>query len=239
MLKMRACKENRMEPLMEITTQKLVNWTWRWALLALGMFVAASGIACVAQAQLGTTPISSTPYVLADIMGLTFGETTFIVNVVFVFLQWVMLRKLFHLTNLCQIPSVFVFGLFIDFGMRLFAPAAALAVEAGWFAQAGMSLLGNVILALGIVMQVESKTLVQPGEGVVLAASVCFKRPFGTVKIVNDVLLVILAVILGLVFLGAPDGVREGTLASAVMVGLCVKGWYWLLAKMKGGATKS
>ena len=94
MLKMRACKENRMEPLMEITTQKLVNWTWRWALLALGMFVAASGIACVAQAQLGTTPISSTPYVLADIMGLTFGETTFIVNVVFVFLQWVMLRKL-------------------------------------------------------------------------------------------------------------------------------------------------
>ncbi len=219
---------------MPITAKKVVNWTWRWALLALGMLVAACGIACVAQAQLGTTPISSTPYVLADILHLTFGETTFIVNVIFVFLQWVMLRKLFRMTNLYQIPSVFVFGLFIDFGMRLFAPLAAGAVEAGWFAQAGMSLAGNVLLSLGIVMQVESKTLVQPGEGVVLAASVCFKKPFGTVKIVNDVLLVILAVILGLVFLGAPDGVREGTLVSAVMVGLCVKGWYRLLALVRG-----
>ncbi len=219
---------------MEITAKKLGNWTWRWALLALGMFVSACGIACVAQSQLGTTPISSAPYVLADILGLTFGETTVIVNVVFVFLQWVMLRKLFHFTNLCQIPSVWVFGLFIDLGMRLFVPAAALAVEAGWMAQAGMSLLGNVILSLGIVMQVESKTLVQPGEGVVLAASVCFKKSFGTIKIVNDVLLVVLAVILGLGFLGSVDGVREGTLASAVMVGLCVKGWYRLLNKMRG-----
>lgn len=219
---------------MPITAKKVANWTWRWALLALGMLVAACGIACVAQAQLGTTPISSTPYVLAGILHLTFGETTFIVNVIFVFLQWVMLRKLFRMTNLYQIPSVFVFGLFIDFGMRLFAPLAAGAVEAGWFAQAGMSLAGNVLLSLGIVMQVESKTLVQPGEGVVLAASVCFKKPFGTVKIVNDVLLVILAVILGLVFLGAPDGVREGTLVSAVMVGLCVKGWYRLLALVRG-----
>ena len=211
---------------MQLNFGKSIRLAGRWGLLALGMFTAACGIACVAQAQLGTTPISSTPYVLAAITGLTFGQTTFLVNVVFVFLQWVMLQKLFHWTTLWQIPSVWVFGLFIDLGMGLFAPAAAGAAALGWWAQAAMSLIGNVILALGIVMQVESKTLVQPGEGVVLAASVRFKKSFGNMKIVNDVLLVILAVILGLVFLGGPVGVREGTLVSAVMVGLCVKGWY-------------
>lgn len=222
---------------MTVTAQKLKSWTGRWSLLVLGMFFSSCGIACVAQAQLGTTPISSTPYVFADITGLTFGQTTFIVNVVFVFLEWVMLRKLFPLTNLCQIPSVWVFGLFIDLGMRLLAPTASWAVSQGWAAQAVMSLAGNVILALGIVMQVESKTLVQPGEGVVLAASVRFKKPFGSLKIVNDVLLVILAVVLGVVFLGGPDGVREGTLVSALMVGLCVKGWYWLLACVRKPAS--
>lgn len=223
---------------MTVDFEKSVKLAGRWGLLGLGMFTAASGIACVAQAQLGTTPISSTPYVLATITGLTFGQTTFLVNVVFVFLQWVMLQKLFHWTTLWQIPSVWVFGLFIDLGMGLFAPAAAGAAALGWWAQAAMSLAGNVILALGIVMQVESKTLVQPGEGVVLAASVRFKKPFGNMKIVNDVLLVILAVILGLVFLGGPVGVREGTLASAVMVGLCVKGWYRVLAWVRPNREK-
>ena len=113
--------------------------------------------------------------------------------------------------------------------MQLFASAAQWAAASGWWAQMLMSLTGNVILAVGIVMQVESKTLVQPGEGVVLAASVRFKKPFGNMKIVNDVLLVLLALVLGFAFLGGPVGVREGTLVSAVMVGLCVKGWYRLL----------
>lgn len=218
---------------MTVDFEKSAKFAGRWGLLGLGMFTAASGIACVAQAQLGTTPISSTPYVLAAITGLTFGQTTFWVNVFFVFMQWVLLRKLFHWKTLWQIPSVWVFGLFIDLGMQLFASAAQWATASGWWAQMLMSLTGNVILALGIVMQVESKTLVQPGEGVVLAASVRFKKPFGNMKIVNDVLLVLLALVLGFVFLGGAVGVREGTLVSAVMVGLCVKGWYRLLNEVR------
>ena len=215
---------------MTVDFEKSVKLAGRWGLLGLGMFTSASGIACVAQAQLGTTPISSTPYVLAAITGFTFGQTTFWVNVFFVFMQWVLLRKLFHWKTLWQIPSVWVFGLFIDLGMQLFASAAQWDTASGWWAQMLMSLTGNVILALGIVMQVESKTLVQPGEGMVLASSVRFKKSFGNMKIVNDVLLVLLALVLGFAFLGGPVGVREGTLVSAVMVGLCVKGWYRVLS---------
>ena len=66
-----------------------------------------------------------------------------------------------------------------------------------------------------------------------LAASVRFKKPFGNMKIVNDVLLVLLALVLGFAFLDGPVGVREGTLVSAVMVGLCVKGWYRLLKEVR------
>lgn len=205
---------------------KIVSLTLRWGILAVGMFLSACGIACVALAGLGTTPISSLPYTLCPITGLTFGQTTVIVNVVFVFMEWVFLQKLFHLTNLCQIPSVWVFGLFIDLAMHLLQGVAATVDSFGYPAMLAMSLIGNAILGLGIVLQVESKTLVQPGEGVVLAASVRFKKAFGNVKIFNDCFLVALAAAVGLAYLGTVYGIREGTLISAVMVGLCVKFWY-------------
>lgn len=71
-------------------------------------------------------------------------------------------------------------------------------------------LLGNLFLAFGIYWQAASKTIVQPGEGMVLAFSVVLRKSFGTIKIWNDVTLVLLAVILGFVFLGHVAGVREG-----------------------------
>ena len=75
-------------------------------------------------------------------------------------------------------------------------------------------LLGNLFLAFGIYWQAASKTIVQPGEGMVLAFSVVLRKSFGTIKIWNDVTLVLLAVILGFVFLGHVAGVREGTVQS-------------------------
>ena len=76
-----------------------------------------------------------------------------------------------------------------------------------------------------------SKTIVQPGEGMVLAVSVVLRKSFGTIKIWNDVTLVLLAVILGFVFLGHVAGVREGTVVSAFLVGFLIKGITALRAK--------
>ena len=110
----------------------------------------------------------------------------------------------------------------------------------GWTARIGddpytirflWGLLGNLFLALGIYWQVASKTIVQPGEGMVLAFSVVLRKSFGTVKIWNDVTLVLLAVLLGFVFLGHVAGVREGTVVSAFLVGFLIKGITALRAK--------
>lgn len=95
-------------------------------------------------------------------------------------------------------------------------------------------LLGNLFLAFGIYWQVASKTIVQPGEGMVLAFSVVLRKSFGTVKVWNDVTLVLLAVILGFVCLGHVAGVREGTVVSAFLVGFLIKGIAALRAKWSG-----
>ena len=205
----------------------LLGLAGRWLLLVWGMLVATAGIVFITRAGLGTTPISTVPFTVGEITGLTFGEATFAVNILFVLVQWVLLRSRFHYSSFFQIPIVSVFSWFIDLHM-------------GWTAWIGddpyvvrflWGLLGNLFLALGIYWQVASKTIVQPGEGMVLAFSVVLRKSFGTVKVWNDVTLVLLAVVLGFVFLGHVAGVREGTVVSAFLVGFLIKGISALRAK--------
>lgn len=205
----------------------LLGLAGRWLLLVWGMLVATAGIVFITRAGLGTTPISTVPFTVGEITGLTFGEATFAVNILFVLVQWALLRSRFHYSSFFQIPIVSVFSWFIDLHM-------------GWTAWIGddpyvvrflWGLLGNLFLAFGIYWQVASKTIVQPGEGMVLAFSVVLRKSFGTIKIWNDVTLVLLAVILGFVCLGHVAGVREGTVVSAFLVGFLIKGIAALRAK--------
>lgn len=191
----------------------------RCALLLLGIAAAALGIALTTCAGLGTTPISTVPYTVSAITGLSFGTTTFLLNLCFVLGQMALLRRSFPLWNLLQIPAVFVFGAAIDLAMALVSPHSA----ASWLPGLAMSLAGNVVLAVGIVLQIRSRTIVQPGEGIVLALSVTLRRPFGSVKVANDVVLSLAAALLGWAVLGHVVGLREGTLISAVLVGVLVK----------------
>lgn len=196
-----------------------VGLVLRFGLLFVGMFFSALGIAFVTTAEIGTTPISTVPLVAAEITHTTFGTATFFVNLLFVAAQFALLRRKCPIWNLTQVAAVFFFSIFIDFSMGLLANYH----PSNYFFGLCGSLLGNVFLALGILMQVRSKTLVQPGEGMVLALAVFFRKPFGNMKIINDCSLVAIAALVGLVFLGAPYQIREGTLISAVLVGLLVK----------------
>ena len=72
------------------------------------------------------------------------------------------------------------------------------------------------------------------GEGVVLAiCKVLPKVKFGYMKVGFDVTLVVIACILSIVFTGRLQGVREGTIAAALLVGLIAKQLGKLLARWK------
>ncbi len=191
----------------------------RSVLLLAGMFLASLGIALTTLAGLGTTPISTVPYTGAAITGLTFGTCVVILNFAYVAGQIALLRRRYSPMNLLQIPIGFLFGAFIDLSMFLLSSLT----PNGWWTGALMSVIGNVILALGTVMQIRSKTLVQPGEGFVIAAAALARKSFGTMKIVNDLALTGIAATMGLVFLGEIHAIREGTLASAILIGLFAK----------------
>ena len=191
----------------------------RWFVFLLSLFFMGNGIAMVTNAQLGTTPISSVPYVVAEIFGFSMGTGTFLINALMLLAQIPLLGKTFRPRQFLQLPCVFIFSLFIDFGMWL---THSLIPET-WPLCMGMTLLGCAIMAFGIMLEITSNTMVIPGEGFVLALAYRTRLPFGNLKVINDVTLVMFAALLGWLYLDGIEGLREGTIATAFLTGTIIR----------------
>lgn len=191
----------------------------RYAVFVIGVIINSFGIALITKAALGTSPISSVPYVLSLKFSPTLGEFTLILNTLFILLQIVLLRKKFQPIQLLQIVVNIIFSYCIDISMNLL----------GWLKvdhyllELLVLLLGCAVLAFGITLEVAPKVLMVPGEGVVSAIATVTHKEFGTVKVCFDVTLMATSVILSLLFFQQLNGIREGTVISAVLVGLIVK----------------
>ncbi|MCQ2444803.1 MAG: DUF6198 family protein [Mailhella sp.] len=191
----------------------------RWLLFFISLFFLGNGIAIVTNAQLGTTPISSLPFVVSMILDTTMGKCTFALNALLLLLEIPLFGKAFRAKQFLQLPCVFVFSLFIDLGMWLTQSV----IPEAWFMKLAMSLIGTFIMAFGITLEIASNTTVLPGEGFVLALAYRTKLNFGNLKVINDVTLVALAIIVGLLVLGSIEGLREGTILSAFLNGVFIR----------------
>lgn len=205
--------------LTEKSSGRLVFDRRRRALLfAFGVVVAGFGVALSTQAGLGATPISSVPWVLTTVTPLSYGTLTLLMNILFVALQFGILRKRFSPFQFLQIPATFLFGLCIDLGMWLTRPL----VTDCYPLQVLMLVCGAVLLAVGIGCQIHSDYLCVPGDALVKTISAEFGVRLPRVKISFDAFLTVSALILSWIFLGRIEGVREGTFISVFLVGLFV-----------------
>ena len=178
----------------------------RWLLFLLGVAVMSLGIALTIHADLGTTPISTPPAALAA-WNLTVGQWTIIFNALLVVIQIVLLRRRFTFMGYLQFGVAVVFGLLCDLSLRM---TDFLAPEAYWQKWV-LALIGSLVVAVGVFIEVLPGLLYVPGEGVVSAIVTVTGWNFGTVKQCFDWSLVILAVVLSLILNGHIVGVREGT----------------------------
>ena len=81
------------------SSRRFAHLSLRLLLLLIGMFTAALGVALTTVADLGTTPISTVPYVFTVLTGYSFGTTTFFVNIFLVAGQVLLLRRRFALES--------------------------------------------------------------------------------------------------------------------------------------------
>ena len=191
----------------------------RYLLLLLGLSIMAFGVAFSIKASLGTSPISSVPYVVSLFAPLTVGTATIIMHCVFIVMQILILRRDYHPIQLMQLPVAFFFGYLTDFGVWA---VQGISYDTYW-QQWIICIIGIFLVAAGVSLEVKAGVVVLAGEGVVLAICKVLPVKFGYMKVGFDVTLVVVACLLSVVFTGQLQGVREGTVAAAIFVGLIAK----------------
>ena len=191
----------------------------RYLIFLVGLFVNSLGVSLITKANLGTSPISSIPYVLSLNFPFTLGNFTIFFSIFLIVLQLIILRKNFKLEHILQIPVSIIFGYFIDLTMILFFwvnPEA-------YIMKIVYLLIGCLILGVGVYMEVLADVVMLPGESFVRAIVLTWKTNFGTIKICFDVSMSVIAAVLSFVFAGKLAGVREGTVIAALLVGFIAR----------------
>ena len=185
----------------------------------LGLLINSFGIALITKAGLGTSQISSIPYVLSfEFDGLSFAMGTFLVNVVFILVQIALLGRSFFPAQLLQLPVNIVFSSFLGVAMSVL----------GWVApttapgQLAVLLLGCCVLGCGIAIECAPNLIFVPGEGIVYAIAQVTHKKLGSTKVVFDVCLVVSSFSLSMLLFGSLRGVGIGTIVCACFTGFVV-----------------
>ncbi len=95
-------------------------------------------------------------------------------------------------------------------------------------------IVGCLILGFGVFMEMAANVAMLPGEATVRAVSDVFSTDFGKTKIAFDSSMTVIAAILSFIMFRHLDGVREGTIVAAILVGFIAR----LFKKYIGGIEK-
>lgn len=202
----------------------------RYIFLLAGLFVNGLGVSFITKAGLGTSPITSIPYTLSLGFTPTVGMFTLVFNIFLIILQVILLRRNFQLQNLLQLPIIALFSFFIDLTMSLLG-----FMQPETYAMKVVSLvIGCLILGFGVFMEMVANVAMLPGEATVRAVSDVFSTDFGKTKIAFDSSMTVIAAIMSFIMFKHLDGVREGTIVAAILVGFVAR----LFKKYIGGIEK-
>ena len=174
-------------------------------LFVLGMFISCYGIAVTTRGDLGTSPISSPAYV-----------TSLVNSKITLLGQICILKRKFPPIQLVQLPIAFLTGVFMDLSMFLTSFLHSGAYIWNMF----LVISGSAILGLGLATTIYANLTYMPGDGLVKVIFETTGWNFGKIKVSFDSILVVIALIISFLGLHTIVGLREGTLVSALTVGV-------------------
>lgn len=181
----------------------------------IGLFFLATGVTLSIKSQLGISPVNSVPYVVSIITGFDLGRLVMIYFSLFVVGQLIILRKNFNPIYVIQVGFLIIFGYFVNITNYLLS----FQTPDNYIFQLTILLLSIISLALGLVLYLRADIMPMPAEGFVIALQKIIDKEFYKIKYIMDTLLVVLSTVLSFAFLGELDGVREGTVLAALLIG--------------------
>ena len=208
----------------------------QYGLFLTGLMIASMGVAFSAKAGLGTSPVSSIPYSISLINHLlSFGGWLNLLSVIQIAVQVILLGKRCRPLEIAvQTVLAFVYGYLTNLSCFLIGGIQVESYPARFI----FMLLSCVILAFGIWVQLQGGVAMLPGEAMNRAISEVTGRKYENVKIFFDVVYIVVSAMICLVFLGRLEGVREGSIIAAVLVGILIKGMNRIAVRFRAAGTE-
>lgn len=187
----------------------------KFIVLIIALLLAAFGISLQMKAAIGLAPFDAMNQSLAFAFDIRVGDVVTFIQLLFVGLQIVMLRKETNWKVFLQIFVGAVLGQFVN--LFFYTILGNFTVES-YFLKVLLLLFGAawVPIFLGAVMVLDLVTM--PIESFSMVFANKFNRPFGRVRQIVDIVCLVIAVSVSLLF-NEPFTIREGTIISALTFG--------------------
>lgn len=200
----------------------------RYGISTAGLVLIAMGVGLSIKSNLGVAPPSCPPTVLnLQFTHISVGTFTWLMHLLFIGLQALILRKNFKLRYLMQIPAAFVFGYLCDLFIWMFD---AILYPSTFYPVQILLCVATVLLnAIGIKLEVIGDGWILAGDKMVAVLADAFRLPYGTVKVLFDLAMVLFTVVFAYICFGLLTGngytvvIREGTLILALLTGICMR----------------
>ncbi len=190
------------------------QWLCRCLIYTLGVVVLALGLTLNTKTGLGVSPVISIAYATGQSLTVPFSSCVFVLYVIMVLLQFIVRGKKRRWRDLLQLPFSMVFSVLLDVYDRWLT----INFDALW--QNILLLAAAVIFTgLGMCLTIHMDIVVNPVDGMTQALSQRFGREMGLMKNILDLICVVLAMIVDILFNSLWTSVGLGTVIAVVCTG--------------------
>lgn len=202
------------------------NFYKRLLNLSIGIILNGFAVTLFVMSNLGTSTVSSIPYIVSKIMGINFGGMLISFQVLLIGIL-ILIRR-FKMTDLYSVIVGICFGTIVDvwtyilknIGIDTLFPMILL-------------ITGILLLPLGITLTIESNLCAIPFDLFVKDIASLTKVKISKVKTIFDISCIIITLTLSFVFLGKNLGIGIGTIISTLITGKLI-GFYTQILHKKG-----
>ena len=150
----------------------------RYVIYIISLFIISLGASLSIKANFGTSPLICLPYVSSLIVKLSVGEVMFVFTLIFILIQLVLLRSDFEKRQYLQLIVGTVFSVFVDFSLML----VNFINPSGYINQMILLLFSCIVVAFGVLLEIQTEIVYLPADGVIVAISKVLKKEFSYVK---------------------------------------------------------
>lgn len=203
--------------------------TRRWITYFAGIYILTFGVSLAIRAGIGISPQSSLTRTLTLVYApLSQGTYNFMLELIMLLLTYLVLPKDFKLKNFASLIPAFVLAAFLDVNLML---TSSIAFQE-YAAKFGLLVVADALLALGLFLMIRANLVLMPVD---MFVNTLFKRmgwKWGNIKTGFDCTLLLMSASIGVIFLGEPHFIREGTIMNAILVGQYIKLYFFLFKKL-------